>query len=271
VMPADNIDMSPHGQPTQSAVNGDLPPISAAPSASVDPLKPDSSTPAKATQYKTAPPPSATLDYEIRYATKGVLTHGSGSISWQHQGSTYMVNGKVSKFGLPLSIFSSEGSIDLNGLAPTLYREKNVRKLETTTHFSRDARQSISFSASTANYPLEAGAQDRASVLWQITSIARGDLEAFAPGNVLTITVAGVRDAEQWRIRILGQENIALENESVLAWHLVRSAQMGTSDRQIDIWVAPAMNWYPVKLRYTGASGDYLDFSMSTLHIDQAP
>lgn len=232
----------------------------------------DSASPASEVKpYKTDPPPSARLDYELRYFTKGSITRGGSTISWQVDGNGYKIKGRVTKFGVSLSSFNSEGVLDANGLAPTVYKEKNVRRPETATHFSRDARQSITFSASTTTYPLVPGAQDRASVLWQLAARGRSDHKAFVPDSILGLTVVGVRDAEQWSIRIVGQESIMLENETVQAWHLVRVAQPGTNDKQIDIWLAPAMNFYPVKLRYTEASGDYLDFSMAALHAGPSP
>ena len=214
-------------------------------------------------QYQVSLPPAATLAYEVRYSTRGNITRGSSVISWHPNGRAYAIRGEVTKFGIALSSFRSEGAIDDTGIAPEIYAEKNARRSETNTHFSRDARQAISFSAVTNSFPLLVGAQDRGSILWQLSGIARADRAAFVPGGVLDIFVAGVRDAEHWLIEVVGEESITLENREARAWHLVRAPRAGTYDKRIDIWLAPTVQWYPVKLRYTEVSGDYLDLSMS--------
>ena len=166
---------------------------------------------------------------------------------------------------LSLSTFRSEGTIDDAGIAPTLYAEKNARRAETNTHFQRKAAPVISFSAATDSFPLLTGAQDRASILWQLSGIARGDRRAFVEGAVLDVFVAGVRDAEHWLIKIVGEETVTLETGQARAWHLVRTPRAGTYDKRIDIWLASDQQWYPVKLRYTEVNGDYLDLSLSAV------
>ncbi|MBC7514565.1 MAG: DUF3108 domain-containing protein [Herminiimonas sp.] len=216
-------------------------------------------------RYTIDLPPSATLSYEVRYATRGSITRGSSAVAWRSDGNTYTVRGEVSKFGFTLSAFRSEGAIDDAGIAPLLYAEKNARRAETNTHFLRDARQAISFSAATDSAPLQPGAQDRASIPWQLAGIARGQPELLVPGTMLDVLVAGVRDAEHWMIEVIGEETVNLDTGPVQAWHLVRAPRIGTYDKRIDIWLAPAQQWYPVKLRYTEQSGDYLDLSLSAL------
>ena len=215
--------------------------------------------------YRTDLPPSATLDYEVRYVTRGNTTRGSSMVVWRKEAGSYAIRGEVTKFGIALSSFRSEGALDADGIAPLLYAEKNARRSETNTHFSRDQRQAISFSASTETYPLAAGAQDRGSILWQLSGIARGNPTQLAPGSILDVFVAGVRDAEHWLIAVVGEETIALEHGESRAWHLQRAPRPGTYDKRIDIWLAPAQQWYPVKLRYTETNGDTLELSLNTL------
>ncbi len=220
----------------------------------------------RAPRYTVSLPPPVTLEYEVRYATRGNITRGSSKIDWQPGEGGYAIRGEVTKFGFALSSFRSEGAIDDAGIAPTLYAEKNARRSETNTHFQRRAGPIISFSAATDTFPLLTGAQDRASILWQLSGIARGDRQAFVPGAVLDVFVAGVRDAEHWLIKIIGEEAVTLDTGEARAWHLVRTPRAGSYDKRIDIWLAPEQQWYPVKLRYTEVNGDYLDLSLSALH-----
>jgi hypothetical protein len=219
--------------------------------------------------YKVSLPPSVELKYDVEALRNGQMTYGSGKIRWQSDGGSYTVNGEASILIFTLLTFKSAGVIDDFGIAPVIYAEKRFRRSETNTHFHRE-RNTISFSASTASYPRQGGEQDRASIIWQLTGIGRGDAERFFPGAEIDLFVAGVRNAETWRIRVVGQEDIEVGTGKTSTWHVVRIPQAGSREQQLDIWLAPQQEWYPVKLRYTETNGDYLDLSLSGVNLASA-
>ena len=217
------------------------------------------------THYSVNPPPSAELKYNAHSQHKGQNIYGSGRIKWQTNGSTFSIKGEFSILFLSLLNFSSEGVIDpKTGVSPTIYAEKRMRRPETNTHFHPE-RKTISFSASTLSYERPGGEQDRASIVWQLVGIGRLSGEKFAPGNVLNIAVAGIRDADVWNIRIIGIEEVETGLGKVSAWHLVRSARKNSYEQSLDVWLAPKHEWYPVKVRYTNTNGDFLDLSLSEI------
>lgn len=216
------------------------------------------------TSYRVNPLPSAQLDYDVEALRDGQKVYGRGKIDWQSDGSNFAIDGEAGILFFTLLSFKSSGVIDDFGVSPVLYSEKRFRKPETNTHFHRE-RNTISFSASTASYPRQGGEQDRASIVWQLAGIGRGDGEKFVPGGEIDFFVAGVRDAETWQMRIVGEEEIDSYQGKTKAWHVVRMPRPGSYDQRIDIWLAPQQGWYPVKLRYTETSGDYLDMSLSGL------
>lgn len=220
-----------------------------------------------AVRYAVSPPPPAELKYDVQALREGQKVYGSGKIRWQTDGNGYRVSGEAGVLFFTVLNFSSEGLLDADGVSPLLYTEKRFRKAATNTHFQRE-RDSISFSASTASYPRHGGEQDRASVIWQLAGIGRGDSARFVPGAEIDLFVAGVRDAETWRIRVIGQESIALPAGETVAWHLVRVPRAGSYEQQLDIWLAPQRDWYPVRLRYTDSNGDYLDMAASDIQSD---
>jgi hypothetical protein len=218
------------------------------------------------THYKVNPPPSVELKYDVVARQKGQNVYGRGKISWHSEGNSYTITGEAAFIFFSVLDFKSEGMIDDSGVAPVIYSEKRFRKPETNTHFHRE-RNTISFSASTAVYPRKGGEQDRASMVWQLAAIGRGDSTAFAPDAEIDMFVAGVRDAETWRIRVIGEEEIEVGTGKVRAWHVVRMPRPGTYDQRLDIWLAPQQEWYPVKIRYTETNGDFLDMSLSNVHL----
>jgi hypothetical protein len=232
--------------------------------AAVNPI-PEPSKPVDRPAYRFDAPPSAELKYDVQALRDGQTVYGNGTIKWVSNGSTYSVHGEAGVLFFTLLSFESSGQIDNNGVGPVLYSEKRFRRAETNTHFQRK-RNTISFSSSTVTYPRTGGEQDRASVVWQLAALGRGDGSKFAPGAELEFFVAGVRDGEPWRMRIVGSEDIDLGGDKTTAWHVVRLPKPGSYDQKIDIWFAPQMQWYPVKIRYTETNGEYLDMALSAAH-----
>ena len=230
-----------------------------------------SSESADAPHYAMDLPPSVELKYDVQKTPMdGQPTYGSGTITWKTDGSRYTVDGEFGVLFITALHFKSIGTIEDGSIAPELYSEKRFRRAETNTHFHRE-RNTISFSASTKTYPRNGSEQDRASIIWQLAGIGRGDNARFVPGAVIEVVVAGTRDAEPWQIQIIGLEDIAIDGKTISAWHVVRAPRARTYDQKLDIWLAPQLQWYPVRLRYTEPNGDYLDMSLTGLNVSAVP
>jgi len=211
------------------------------------------------------PPPSARLNYRIQATKQDQSIFGSGYINWMNNDSSFTIDGESSLLFISVFNFHSEGTIDQEyGISPVLYSEKRFRKSETNTHFHRE-RNLVSFSASTRSYPRKGDEQDRSSVIWQLAGIGRHDSEKFQPAAQFAVFVAGAHDADTWYFDVAGLEEVDTALGKMSAWHLVRKPREGSYDQNLDIWLAPQKNWYPVKLRYTEKNGDYLDMSLSEI------
>jgi hypothetical protein len=213
-------------------------------------------------------PPSAELKYDVQAQKKGFTYYGTGVITWQTDGEQYLITGKAKAAFFTVLEFKSEGEIDPAGIAPVLYAERGGNRAETNTHFHRE-RNTISFSASALSYPRLGGEQDRASIIWQLAALGRTRPALFKTGEDLSIFVAGVRNAAPWRIYMIGEEDIQIDAGSVKAWHVKSVPQQGGYEKTFDIWFSPGYEWYPVKLRQTELSGDYLELTLSTLLLAQ--
>jgi hypothetical protein len=216
-------------------------------------------------------PPPIELAYDVKQMSRASNpTYGHGTIRWQTDGSTYRIDGNAGVLFFDVLDFRSEGRIDQSGIAPVRYSEKRFRRPEANTHFHRE-RRIISFSASGRSYPRLGGEQDRASVIWQLASMGRSGGAAFTPGADFDIFVAGVRDGEVWRIEVIGKEELDIDGTTVATWHLRRVPYRGSSDKQLDIWLAPQREWYPVRLRFTDPNDDYLEMTLSEMKPIAAP
>lgn len=209
----------------------------------------------------TSLPPSADLLYAIKVRQKGMALAGEARLSWRHDDGKYALAAqtKVPLFGVVLDS-KSDGLVDDFGLAPQTASEKRYRKEATTVTFKRDAK-TISFSESDLSYPIKGGEQDRTSAPWQLAAVARAAPEKFTPGSEWVFFVAGRRDAEAWTFKVVNQEAVQTGQGEVNALHLVKQppAEGHGHDQQIDIWLAPSLEWYPVRIRLVDNDSDFID------------
>jgi hypothetical protein len=210
-------------------------------------------------------PPSADLSYTIKARQKGFSIGGEALVNWRVAGAKYTLRAdtRAALFGSILEN-RSEGLIDSFGLAPVQFSEKRIRKEPWTTTFDRAAR-TISFTEDKQTYVLKGGEQDRSSVSWQLAGIARAAPEKFTPGSEWTFFVAGRRDAEPWTFKVVKQETIRTGLGPVDALHLVKLPPPDSTGQTLDIWLAPAHEWYPVRLRFTDSDDEFVDQTLDKI------
>ncbi|HEY4075204.1 MAG TPA: DUF3108 domain-containing protein [Herbaspirillum sp.] len=218
-----------------------------------------------ATQYKISPPPSADLNYVIEAQQSGLTLKGNGLVQWKAAQRQYSVHNETSAqlFGKILDA-RSEGKIDNLGLAPTQFVQKRLRKDATTTTFNSDSK-TITFTQSGQTYPIVGGEQDRVSIVWQLLSVARAAPKRFVAGSQWQFFVAGEHDAEPWTFKVLKTEKIVTPKGQFNAVHVFRAPPPDSQGQKLDIWLAPTLEWYPVKLRFTDADGEYIEQSLETV------
>jgi hypothetical protein len=210
-------------------------------------------------------PPSADLSYSIKASQKGFSLSGDATISWRVTGASYTLRAdtRAALFGSILDS-RSEGAIDSFGVAPGKFVEKRLRRDATTTTFDRAAK-SISFTEGKEIYPLIGGEQDRSSVTWQLVAVARAAPEKFTPGSQWVFFVAGRRDAEPWTFKVVGKENIRTGVGALETVHLVRLPPPDSKEQTLDIWLAPAHEWYPARLRFTDGENEFVDQTLEKI------
>ncbi len=209
-------------------------------------------------------PPSADLSYDAVAIKGSSKVEGRGLVKWLHDGRQYSITGEASVLFLSVLSYRSEGRLSEVGILPELYTEKRLGKSSTNTHFHRE-RQTISFSASTNNYAVKGGEQDRGSVFWQLAGLARGNPDKLQAGLSFELIIAGSRTADPWRVTVHGMKPIALGQGRTDAWHMSMIRPDGGNDYQLEVWIAPGQDWYPVKIMYVDRKGTSLGLSLSKL------
>lgn len=210
-------------------------------------------------------PPSADLKYAIKAEQKGLSLDGEARVKWRAGEGKYTLSSesRASILG-KINENRSEGRVGEQGLAPEKFTEKRFRKDPYSVTFDRDAR-AIRFSEGKQGYPIKGGEQDRASVPWQLSAMARGMPGKFVPGSEWRMVVAGRRDTEAWLFKVAKNDKLRTPMGQVDAVHLVKAPAGGAKEQQIDIWLAPAHEWYPVKVRFSDNDGDVVEQTVSKI------
>jgi hypothetical protein len=212
-------------------------------------------------------PPSADLSYSISARQRGFTLNGDALITWRAGEGKYAVSteSRVALLG-KLTEDRSSGTVDSYGLAPFEYYEKRFRKEPTTATFDRDEK-TIGFSEGKQSYPIKGGEQDRVSVSWQLAAIARAAKGQFKPGSTWEFFVVGPRDADPWTFRVIGREKVQAGAAigQVDTVHVLREPPPGSRAQTVDIWLAPSLQWYPVKLRFNDEGRDYVEQTLEKI------
>lgn len=215
-------------------------------------------------------PPSAELAYTLKATYSGIALAGQANVSWTNDSSDpatrrYKVGtqARAALFGKILDE-SSEGTVDAHGLAPATFTQKRYRREASSATFDRQSGQ-ISFGQSDQTYAIKGGEQDRSSAIWQLISMVRAAPAKFKPGSKWTFFVAGQRDAEPWTFIVDKPEKITTAQGTISTVRLVKSPPQDSREQRIDIWLAPSIEWFPVRLRYTDGNGDFIEQSLDSV------
>jgi hypothetical protein len=238
---------APLSLPARSASGVDLPPYKRAGNEGLTDI----------TAFKA--PDSALLKYQVQGQAKGFNYWATAELNWQQDGKAYDARLEVSAFLLGSRVQSSKGTLGPEGIMPTRFSDKT--RSELAAHFQRD-KGIISFSANSPDAPLLKGAQDRLSVVLQLSSLLAADPTRFPTGTMLSFQTVSQREAEVWQFLVEKEEMLQLPFGEINAIKLNRRPRR-EFDQQIEIWFAPTLSYLPVRLRITNANGDFVDQLLS--------
>ena len=200
-------------------------------------------------------PASAILGYEMTGSAKGLTYHANAKLDWRNLGDHYDARMTVSAFFLGSRSMASVGQLGTGGLAPTRFSDKT--RSEVAAHFEPD-KGLITFSANTPSAPWVPGAQDRISVFLQISGLIAGSPADFPVGTTVVMYTAGPRSADIWTFTVAGEELLYLPYGNVQTLKLQRKPQRDY-DQMVEIWLAPALDYLPVRNKITQSNGDFID------------
>ena len=206
-------------------------------------------------------PPPMRLSYTVQ-ADRFPFSLNS-ELRWSHDGKNFEARLEFSAFGQS-RLQTSRGGIAPEGLEPLRFSDKF--RSEVAAHFDRQ-KGKVTFSANTPDAALLAGAQDRLSILVQLAAIVASHPEAYPEATTIAIQTIGPREADTWLFTVGQMEILTLPGGEQTALKLVRNPRK-EFDQRVELWLAPAMWYLPVRIRITEANGAYVDQKWRASHKD---
>lgn len=204
-------------------------------------------------------PGSTRLKYDVSGLVKGFRYYVSGELLWLQDGKTYDARLEISHFLLGSRVQTSKGELTPRGLEPLRFGDK-VRS-EVAAHFQR-GKGLVTFSANTPEAPLMPLAQDQLSIFVQLAAMWGANAGRFTPGLQLPFQAVGPRTSENWTFLVGAPERLKIDGRELPATRLLRE-RSGDFDTRVELWLAPALDYLPARIRLTQSNGDEVDMLWS--------
>lgn len=219
-------------------------------------------------------PLSTRLSYVLTGRYRGPI-HGEAQVEWMRKGRDYQMNLDVA-VGPSFSPFitrrmSSQGQLTPEGIAPQRYDE------ETRLMLGEKRRSTVFFQgtevqlASGAREPALPGGQDAASQFVQLTWLFLTGREALQPGRIVQFPLVLPRRQYAWQYEVLGQEVLETPMGPLPTWHLRPSRPAGGGDLTAEVWLAPALQYLPVRLIIRQDVETFIDLMLKGAPLQAAP
>ena len=212
-------------------------------------------------------PPSTRLTYTLVGQNQSANLFGHAAVEWRRDGAHYQV-----QFDIHITPFIdqhmlSDGRIVGDGLSPRRYDESfsmplqdaRVRKIE-----FGDDDVTLNNGTRVAKLPMT---QDGASQFVQFVWMFATHPDLLKPGNVVDIPLALTSSLRRWRYEVVGTETLPMSFGPIDAVHLkpILDGPRRANEYPFEIWVAPSLQYLPVRILVKTNERTYADLSLDAL------
>jgi hypothetical protein len=195
---------------------------------------------------------------EIIYRVSvGPLTIGEGRDVFQHDGKTYKVVSEAKTAGVA-SIYrlnivrESSGRVTAKGLQPEAFTETRNGKPKRSVRFDWDKQQAtLTDGANQQVVPLPENT-------WDQTSFGYSFAFAGLKGDALSANLTDGRRIKEYSFAVIGSQPLETELGTLNTIHVKKVLKEGDK-RRFEVWIAPAHNNMPVRMRLTEKDGTTFD------------
>ncbi|RZI99856.1 MAG: DUF3108 domain-containing protein, partial [Rubrivivax sp.] len=214
-------------------------------------------------------PLSTRLSYVLTGNYRGPV-NGSARVEWLRKGRDYQVHLDVD-LGLITRRMSSQGQLTPEDIAPQRYDE------ETKLVLIEARRSSIFFLgaevqlAAGVREPLARGGQDSASQFVQLTWLFLTGREPLQAGRTVQFPLVLPRRQYAWQYEVVGEEMLDTPMGPLASWHLKPSRNVSGGDLAAEVWLAPSLQYLPVRLVIRQDADTYIDLMLKSAPLQAAP
>ena len=224
----------------------------------VPPGRAAASAPASSAAPEVRIPPSMRLEFDVSGQAKKFNYSARAELLWQHDGQNYQAKQEISMLFLGSRTQTSVGTLSATGLLPERFGDR--ARSEQAAHFDY-AQGRVTFSANTPDAPMATGTQDRLSVFLQLGALLAAAPERYPAGTRIRVATVSARAADVWSFTIEGEETLDLPAGALAAIKLERLPRRD-HDQTAQIWLAPTLDYLPVRIRIGQANGDFADLRL---------
>jgi len=207
-------------------------------------------------------PSGARYVYRTRMSRLSIVS-ATTTTTWARSENGYEARLEAEAVGRTILRLESRGHVGARGLEPQRYGQKSVNRPERVAAIDRGA-QKVQFA--TRELPFTGALQDRLSFQFQLMAIAQRMPERIVPGARIAFPVAGPDDVEEYLFAVEpAREPYTFGDRTVDTVRLQRQRERGGRIARIEVWMAPELQWAPVRLRFTEADGTVWDNQLQTL------
>ncbi|MBU6258855.1 MAG: DUF3108 domain-containing protein, partial [Burkholderiales bacterium] len=214
-------------------------------------------------------PPSTRLSYRVVGDYRGPI-EGQAEVRWLRDGRRYQVfmDLSIGASFAPLMrrVVDSEGVITPQGLSPSRYDEETRFVLRDPRRYSIRLDDDRIVLPDGTSVPRPAGVQDSASQFVQLTWLFITTPTLLQTGRTITLPLALARSVEPWVYDVLGSETLYTPMGPIDTVHLKprRRPQPGVV-LTAEIWVAPSLQYLPVRILIHQDARTWVDLRISRL------
>ena len=96
----------------------------------------------------------------------------------------------------------------------------------------------------------------------QLSALIAADPGKYPPGTLIEMTASSARSAARWQFRVGATEALDLPFGSVMALRLDKLPGKSGNDQRGAVWLAPAMQYLPVRIKLTQGQDDFVDLQL---------
>ena len=191
------------------------------------------------------------------------IVSATTTTTWSRSDGGYEARLEAEAIGRTILRLESRGTLGARGLEPQRYGQKSLNRPERVAEVDRAANK-VRFAA--RELPFAGALQDRLSFQFQLMAIAQRMPERITPGARIAFPVVGPDEVEEYLFVVEPErEPYTFAERTVDTVRLLRLRERSGRVARIEVWMAPELQWAPVRLRFTEADGTVWDNQLQSL------